>query len=186
MGIRASHAGPQGPGRDSSRRPHKSSRHVDTFWAFQCHLAAQMQARTELACTPRAQGQLSAAPGIKYAVLCCKNKLVVSSREPAKQRVPVSDPKPHTTALKTGPDRAGDVGSRMWWGLRGASLVPSGSPGNPPLVSESCGKSSLSLWFGADDQAPCSHPDLPVLQDHPCCRVSAPKGGATGSPGPSM
>ena len=71
-----------------------------------------MQARTGLACTPRAQGQLSAAPGMKYAALCfCKNKLVISSREPVEQPVPVSDPQPHTTTLRTGPDRAGGVGA---------------------------------------------------------------------------
>ena len=79
---------------------------------FMNRLFIEVQARTGLACTPRAQDQLSAAPGMKYAALCfCKNKLIVSSREPAAQPVPMSDPQPHTTTLRTGPDRAGGVGA---------------------------------------------------------------------------
>ena len=71
----------------------------------------------------------------------------------------------------------------MWWGS-GSQPHAGWVSWKPPVVSKSCGKSSLSPWFGADDQAPRSHPDLPVLQNIPA-EYQVQKAGPQDPQGPA-
>lgn len=75
--------------------------------------------------------------------------------------MPVSDPQPHTTALRTGPDRAGGVGATSLRlqdvvGVSGSQPCAEWVPTKSHLaVSKSCGKSSLRV-AGLGPMTKCS------------------------------